>query len=130
MNLSDLAAKGARPLGVMVSHMLGHGDRRFIDGLGEVLSAFEVPLLGGDTTGSGGQRRSWSCTALGRATHVPVPDRRGAQAGDAIYVTGTLGLAMLGLDEDERNTGSPADIAYRRPAAEPRMRSAPRPGRR
>lgn len=99
----------------MVSHMLGHGDRRFIDGLGEVLSAFEVPLLGGDTTGSGGQRRSWSCTALGRATHVPVPDRRGAQAGDAIYVTGTLGLAMLGLDEDERNTGSPADIAYRRP---------------
>lgn len=115
VNLSDLAAKGAAPLGVLISHMLGHGDERFLDGLAEVLREFDVPLLGGDTTGSGGGRRSWSCTALGRATCRPVPDRRGARPGDAIWVTGTLGLAMLGLDEHERNSGSAPDLAYRRP---------------
>lgn len=115
VNLSDLAAKGAEPVGVLVSHMLGQGDERFVEGLGEVLRAYEVPLLGGDTVSSGGERRSWTCTALGRATHTPVPDRRGARAGDAIYVTGTLGLAMLGIDEDERNTETEADLAYRRP---------------
>lgn len=115
VNLSDLAAKGAEPVGLLVSYMLGQGDERFIEGLGEVLREYEVPLLGGDTVSSGGERRSWTCTALGRATHTPVPDRRGARPGDAIYVTGTLGLAMLGLDEAERNTESEADLAYRRP---------------
>lgn len=115
VNLSDLAAKGAEPLGVLISHMLGANDERFVDGLGEVLREYEVPLLGGDTVGSGGERRSWTCTALGRATHTPVPDRRGAQPGDAIYITGTLGLAMLGLEDGERNTESPVDRAYRRP---------------
>lgn len=117
VNLSDLAAKGAEPVGVLVSHMLGQGDGRFVEGLGEVLRAHEVPLLGGDTVSSGGERRSWTCTALGRATHSPVPDRRGAQPGDSIWVTGTLGLAMLGIDEEERNTESEADLAYRRPRA-------------
>ena len=115
VNLSDLAAKGAQPVGVLVSHMLGQGDERFVEGLGEVLREYEVPLLGGDTVSSGGERRSWTCTALGRATRTPVPDRRGARPGDAIYVTGTLGLAMLGLEKDERNTESEADLAYRRP---------------
>lgn len=115
VNLSDLAAKGAEPVGVLVSHMLGDGDESFVAGLGEVLREYEVPLLGGDTVGSGGGLRSWTCTALGRARHVPVPDRRGAQPGDAIYVTGTLGLAMLGMEAGERGTGSQADLAYRRP---------------
>ena len=115
VNLSDLAAKGAEPIGITISHMLCSGDERFVAGLGEVLREYEVPLLGGDTVGSGDARRSWSCTALGRATHTPVPDRRGARAGDAIFVTGTLGLAMLGIEQDEHNTGSVADLAYRRP---------------
>ena len=115
VNLSDLAAKGAEPMGVMISHMLGQGDERFVEGLDEVLREHEVPLLGGDTVSSGGERRSWTCTALGRATHSPVPDRRGAKPGDCIYVTGTLGLAMLGIEDGERNTGSAADLAYRRP---------------
>jgi thiamine-monophosphate kinase len=115
VNLSDLAAKGAVPVGMLVTHMLGQGDERFVAGLGEVLREYEVPLLGGDTVSSGGERRSWTGTALGRATHTPVPDRCGARPGDAIYVTGKLGLAMLGLDESERNTESEADLAYRRP---------------
>ncbi|MFW2349305.1 thiamine-phosphate kinase [Qipengyuania sp.] len=112
VNLSDLAAKGAEPLGVLVSHMLGEGDERFVRGLGEILAAHDVPLLGGDTVRAEG-RRSWGCTAIGRATHTPVPDRRGAQVGDAVYVTGVLGRAMLGLED--RGSGSANDFAYRRP---------------
>ena len=49
-----------------------------------------------------------------RATHVPVPDRRGARAGDAIYVTGTLGAAMLGFEAMRDETGGDS-AAYRRP---------------
>lgn len=92
--------------------MLGDDDRGFVEGLGEVLRAFNVPLLGGDTVRSEG-RRSWGCTAIGRATHRPVPDRRGARSGDAVYVTGALGRAMLGMEE--RGSGSANDLAYRRP---------------
>ncbi|MDG6078705.1 thiamine-phosphate kinase [Erythrobacter litoralis] len=114
VNLSDLAAKGAKPLGVLVSHMLGDGDARFVEGLGEILQEYDVPLLGGDTVSAEG-RRVWGCTAIGRATHTPVPDRRAAQPGDGVYVTGSLGRAMLGFEEDRR-----FDKAYRRP--EPRLR--------
>ncbi len=112
VNLSDLAAKGAAPIGVLIGHMLGEGDDRFVDGLREVLQTYDVPLLGGDTV-SGPAIRSWGCTAVGRATHVPVPDRRGARSGDKIFVTGTLGLAMQGLKD--RRSGSTSDLAYRRP---------------
>ena len=97
VNLSDLAAKGARPLGVLVSHMLGGGDDRFVLGLSEVLAHHDVSLLGGDTVGGTG-RRVWGCTAIGSAAHCPVPDRRGARPGDAIFVTGVLGKAMLGFE--------------------------------
>ncbi len=112
VNLSDLAAKGAQPLGVLVAHMLGDGDDRFAHGLGEILTAYDVPLLGGDTVRADG-RRVWGCTAIGRAVCTPAPDRRGAQPGDAVYVTGVLGRAMLGLDD--RGSGSANDLAYRRP---------------
>ena len=112
VNLSDLAAKGAAPTGVLVSHMLGEADERFLAGLRTVIEAFGVPLLGGDTVRAEG-RRVWGCTAIGRATHTPVPDRRGARADDAIYVTGTLGRAMLGLHD--RGSGNADDLAYRRP---------------
>ncbi len=97
VNLSDLAAKGAEPLGVLVSHMLGDGDERFVTGLDDVLESYDVSLLGGDTISAAG-RRAWGCTAIGRATSSPVPDRRGARSRDAIYVTGPLGAAMLGFE--------------------------------
>ena len=98
VNLSDLAAKGAEPVGVLIGHMLGSRDERFVEGLRAVLAEYDVPLLGGDTVRAEG-RRVWGCTAIGRATSDPVPDRRGAKAGDAVYVTGTLGRAMLGFEE-------------------------------
>jgi thiamine-monophosphate kinase len=101
-NLSDLAAKGAEPLGVLLGFMLGADDwdRRFADGLAEVLAAYDVPLLGGDTTGKSGEwsARAFGLTALGRATHRPVPVRSGAKEGDWLYVTGTIGDAAAGFE--------------------------------
>ena len=96
-NLSDLAAKGAKPVGVLLGHSLGDNDQRFVEGLQAVLTRYDVPLLGGDTIKAKGSR-TLGLTAIGRATHTPVPSRSGAQIGDALYVTGTLGRAMLGFE--------------------------------
>lgn len=95
-NLSDLASKGAEPVGVLLGHMLGREDDRLIKGLHEALAAFGVALLGGDTIAASGTR-ALGLTAIGRASHTPVPARSGAQVGDAVYVTGPLGRAMLGF---------------------------------
>ena len=76
-NMSDLAAKGAEPLGVLLGYMLGRGDARFLEGLEEALAHYNAPLLGGDTiSGTGSQ--VLGLTAIGRATHRPVPSRGGA----------------------------------------------------
>jgi len=96
-NISDLAAKGAEPVGVLLGHMLGREDARFLKGLGEALEAFGAPLLGGDTVAGEGLR-SFGLTAIGRATHTPVPSRSGAQVGDKVYITGPVGRAMLGFE--------------------------------
>lgn len=117
-NLSDLAAKGAEPIGILLGHVLGHDDARFLEGLAEVCAHYNVPLLGGDTIAAGAQ--VLGCTAIGRASHIPVPSRAGAQAGDGLWITGELGAAMLG---HEALTGgaqhpSPCDSsAFRRPLA-------------
>ncbi|MFC3101824.1 thiamine-phosphate kinase [Altererythrobacter lauratis] len=112
-NLSDLAAKGAQPLGVLVGHMLGTGDDRFAAGLAQALAHYDVPLLGGDTVAGSGPK-AHGLTAIGRATHVPVPARSGAQAGDTVWVTGTLGRAMLGF-EALRDASGKDSAPYRRP---------------
>ena len=114
-NLSDLAAKGAQPIGVLLGHMLGAGDERFLDGLAEVLGHYGVPLLGGDTVAGSGPR-AHGLTAIGRATHHPVPARSGARPGDGLWLTGEVGAAMLGC---EALRGGPAadTTRYRRPLA-------------
>lgn len=114
-NISDLSAKGAEPLGVLLGYMLGEGDARFVEGLEEVLTHYGVALLGGDTT-SGGSGRSFGLTAIGRATHVPPPSRAGAKAGDTIHLTGPLGAAMMGFEALRHGTGDDS-TAYRRPLA-------------
>ena len=113
VNLSDLAAKGAEPFGILLGHTLGEGDERFIEGLREVTEKYQVPLLGGDTV-SGGGPRTLGLTAIGRATHTPVPSRTGAQVGNAIYLTGEVGAAMLGFEALKRGSKEPS-VAYRRP---------------
>jgi thiamine-monophosphate kinase len=117
VNLSDLAAKGAEPLGVLLGFTLGDADNRFIEGLAEALGRYKVPLLGGDTV-SGGPPRAYGLTAVGRAVHRPVPSRAGAQPGDALWLTGTVGAAMLGFEALRDGTGADS-AAYRRP--QPRL---------
>ncbi len=96
VNLSDLAAKGAIPVGVLLGYPLSETpwDRSFVRGLADALATFDVPLLGGDTVKG---PRVLSMTAIGRAAVAPA--RAGAQAGDALFVTGVIGLAGLGLAE-------------------------------
>jgi thiamine-monophosphate kinase len=121
VNLSDLAAKGARPLGVLLGFMLGddNWDRRFADGLKTALAHYAVPLLGGDTVSNRGDKRALGLTAVGAATHRPVPSRSGARAGDLVYVTGTLGDALAGFELVEAGLDQPNMLvdAYHRPAA-------------
>lgn len=114
-NLSDLAAKGAEPLGVLLGYQFGPDDTRFLAGLEEVLAHYGVPLLGGDTIGASGNQ-VLGLTALGRATHKPVPSRSGAQPGDAVWITGPVGATMLGFEALRDNTGAES-LAFRRPRA-------------
>lgn len=113
VNLSDLAAKGAEPVGVLLGYMLGVGDERFLVGLEQALGEFGVPLLGGDTVG-GGPPRAFGMTAIGRASHVPVPSRSGALPGDGVFLTGPVGAAMMGFEALRDGTGADSE-AYRRP---------------
>ena len=122
-NLSDLAAKGARPLGVLLGFMLGEDDwdRRFAVGLRDVLTRYDVSLLGGDTVSNRGDKRAVGLTAIGAATHRPVPSRGGAQEGDLLYVTGTLGDALAGFELIDAGFADIGELgaAYNRP--EPRL---------
>ena len=110
-NLSDLAAKGAEPIGVLLGHCLATDNAGFVKGLSEALKAFNVVLLGGDTIATEGAK-VFGLTAIGKATHKPVPGRGGARVGDAIYVTGMLGRAMLGFESASEHIS-----AYSRPMA-------------
>ena len=113
-NLSDLAAKGAEPIGVLLGYTLGANDARFAQGLGQALANFGVPLLGGDTVRTPGAQ-TLGLTALGRATHRPVPSRSGARPGDSVWITGPVGAAMLGFEALQAGSGADSE-AYRRPA--------------
>ncbi len=113
-NISDLAAKGAEPVGVLLGYQLGADDARFLSGLRDALAHYCAPLLGGDTVGGAGPQ-AIGLTAIGRATFRPVPSRGGVCAGDRLWLTGAVGGAMLGLEALRAGSGDSA--AYRRPVA-------------
>ncbi|MBY0285167.1 MAG: thiamine-phosphate kinase [Sphingomonas sp.] len=115
VNLSDLAAKGATPVGVLLNYPLGNDawDQGFLAGLGEALPAFECPLLGGDTVSlPPGAPRVLTLTAIGQSNHAPT--RSGARAGDILYVTGTIGDGGAGLTIAKRLAGDPAGLSIAR----------------
>lgn len=120
VNLSDLAAKGARPLGCLLNYSLsgdGGWDAAFLDGLLEALHRHDMPLLGGDTVKMpAGSARSYSLTAVGEASGA-VPTRAGAQGGDRLYLTGPVGDAGVGLEllRSDPGASGPLVDAYRRP---------------
>lgn len=107
VNLSDLASKGARPLGCLLALSLPKDRARsdawlqaFSEGLGEDLKQYDLQLLGGDTT-SGPGPLSLSITLLGlvpsRQGQDPAMLRGQGQEGQLLCVTGTIGLGFLGL---------------------------------
>jgi thiamine-monophosphate kinase len=100
VNLSDLAAKGATPAGFVLTLALRTADEAwlapFARGLGEDALQFGCPLLGGDTVSTPGPLMI-SVTAFGRVPSGRMVHRSGAQPGDRVVVTGTIGDSALGL---------------------------------
>jgi len=101
VNLSDLAAKGATPIGFLLTLALPEeiGDAwlaPFARGLGADAQTFGCPLLGGDTDRTGGPI-TISIAAVGAVPHGKMVRRAGAKAGERVVVTGTIGDAALGL---------------------------------
>ena len=101
VNLSDLAAKGAVPLGFCLGLALPTDWTQgwlasFAAGLGDDSARFGCPLLGGDTVGMPGPL-TVSITAFGMVPAGRMVPRTGTQAGDLLYVTGSIGDAALGL---------------------------------
>jgi thiamine-monophosphate kinase len=101
MNLSDLAAKGATPLGFLLSIALpaGTGDAwvaGFAAGLGADMDRYGCVLLGGDTDHTPGPL-AVSIAAFGSVPHGAMVRRSTARAGDRVLVSGTIGDAALGV---------------------------------
>jgi thiamine-monophosphate kinase len=101
VNLSDLAAKGATPLGHLLSLALPTGIdddwlAEFAAGLGDDAERYGCPLYGGDTVRSPGPVMI-AVSVFGAVPHGRMLMRAGARAGDFVVVTGTIGDSALGL---------------------------------
>ncbi len=101
VNVSDLAAKAARPLAYTMTLALAQAPseawaQRFTAGLAAAQEKFGIALIGGDTVSA---RGAWwiSITAFGEARPGGLVPRGGAAPGDLLYVSGTLGDSALGL---------------------------------
>ena len=130
VNLSDLAAMGAVPLGYLVTAAWPEARDEawvagFAEGLGEDQAIFPVHLLGGDTTRTAGPV-ALSLTAVGTVPAGGGLKRGTARAGDLLFVSGTIGDSVLGLrvlrgeltalDDDDR-----AALVVRHRLPEPRL---------
>ena len=100
VNISDLVAKGAQPIGYFMGIGLPvdweeNWLRNFCDGLSEDQKLFGISLLGGDTVHSP-NNLFISITAIGKINPGAMCQRNTAQVGDLVYVTGTIGDSFLG----------------------------------
>src|SRR6202043_3735660 len=101
VNLSDLAAMGARPLHYLLTTALpatlgSDWVGEFARGLAEDQRQFGIDLLGGDSVATSGPA-VLSLTAIGEVAGGMEIRRSGARAGDLVWVSGTIGDAFLGL---------------------------------
>lgn len=101
VNLSDVAAMGARPVATLLSLALPEGVRdawaeEFMLGYRELSERFGAALVGGDTTRSLAGI-TINVTAIGRAAATHLKRRSAARPGDVVFVTGELGASGTGL---------------------------------
>jgi thiamine-monophosphate kinase len=101
VNISDLASKGATPYGYLLALALPENwTERWLSRFAAALAAdqktYGVTLIGGDTT-KAADGLSITITAIGRVPKGEMVLRAGAEPGDAIFVSGTIGDAALGL---------------------------------
>jgi thiamine-monophosphate kinase len=116
VNLSDLAAKGAEPVGYLLALALPQSIddvwlAEFARGLGEDQKTFGVSLLGGDTTATPGPL-TIAITAIGRVPHGTMIRRSDAKPGDHVFVSGTIGDAGAGLAILQGETARETDAAF------------------
>ena len=119
VNLSDLAAMAARPVGYFLTTALPkfRGDdwlAGFAAGLAQDQAEFGITLLGGDSVSTPGPV-SLTLTALGRVPAGAEVRRGGARPGDLVFVSGTVGDGALGLEAAQGKLDGllePADVAY------------------
>jgi thiamine-monophosphate kinase len=121
VNLSDLAAMGARPFAALVALGLPRNlgipvVRGLARGLGACARQHRIAVVGGNVTRAGAL--SLTVTVLGTLPEGRAVLRSGARAGDLVAVTGTLGDAALGLAP-----GAPAALARRQRRPTPRVRA-------
>ena len=99
VNLSDLAACGARPVAFTLSLTLPRVDEAFLagfaDGLYALADAHDIELVGGDTTAG---PLNIGITVMGEVPPGQALRRNGAKAGDDLWVSGRLGDARLALE--------------------------------
>ena len=111
VNLSDLAASGARPLAFTLALSLPGADEDWISefaaGLLTLADAHECELIGGDTTGG---PLNICITVFGEVPAGQALLRSGARAGDEIWVSGTLGDARLALEAMLGRVQLPAEL--------------------
>lgn len=123
VNLSDLAAKGAIPLGYFLSLSLPPRCddvwvEAFCSGLAEDQKTYGITLMGGDSTAS---PQGISITINAQGTTPRIIRRNGAQAGDTLFVTGTIGDALLGLQVAQGTLAHNADLLQRYHLPQPRV---------
>jgi thiamine-monophosphate kinase len=121
VNVSDLAAKGARPIAYLMALALPAAPtrdwmQRFTSGLRSAQDAFGCHLIGGDTDRTTGPL-TISITAIGSVPAGRMVRRGTARAGDRLYVTGTIGDAALGL-RLRRDSSLAASLGLQPAAAE------------
>ena len=115
VNLSDLDASGARPLGFTLTLAVGRDiDRawliRFLDGLASAAKAARTPIMGGDTVGRA-SGLGLGITAFGAARHWLRRDTM--QVGDQIYVDQPLGLSLGAFESSRRvSDGTPGNRTW------------------
>jgi len=122
VNVSDLAAMGARPTHALVTLIGTFTETDFEDlyrGLAAASTAYGCPVVGGDLSAGGGLALVVAVVGDGAGPAFPVL-RSGAQPGDTVMVTGPLGSSAAGLALLQQGRGGEApDLvrAHRRPTA-------------